>query len=452
MIIADPFLDHSSISDVSDRINHHLIDHYYTSFHHLHPVLAPKDVQDFEHGSSALKLVVQLLGSLYCSTTVNDYWIQGCRSHLPNSEDSGPDVVQANILYCIAFHAFDEHALARKCLAEAFTLARSLGMHQAEYTVSSERSSSVQESLRRTWWELLTVDAMMAARDGQNVVSEDLVNPSMLLPADQSLDTGSAVEAVAPFPHTLKAFRRRMFSEQTVCYSSYAYRIEAVLILRQVIIVAARTHITPDEVQSVNILLASWPHHLPQHLRDFIDAQGQVDYLMLQAHQIIHWGSMLLHFPRSNLFSRLPVQQGGNSCMQGNFNQVPFAPAYHHAIGAVRASKAIADMAALRLTPEDYSPMAICSFAFATMVQIAAGFGHGTACLQQHERRISLLLGLLKSFSPKTKLAAHAEQQVRRAAASLFRPSSSPDFTASQVDELAVLGGWGFDFNCDTWL
>jgi hypothetical protein len=69
-------------------------------------------------------------------------------------------------------------------------------------------------------------------------------------------------------------------------YSSYTYRIAAMRNMGHVL--AAGPMILPDEevINRLDARLVAWRLHLPESKREFINADGQLDEMLFQAHMI----------------------------------------------------------------------------------------------------------------------------------------------------------------------
>ncbi|CAD0048335.1 unnamed protein product [Aureobasidium pullulans] len=228
----------------------HVVNLYYSNFHPAHPILLPRHMYG-QNYPSYLRLVVQFIGSHYSASQSGDHLRIQTATALKDSSERTAFMVQARLLFAIAVHARGEPNEGLAMLQDAIELAISLGMNTKSFSSSNGGSiSCLEESFRRTWWELFVVEGIMSA------------------------------------------IHRRSTMKTTT----------AVQILSRVLSIAnAEAH--PDEVQAIDNSLAAWTHYVPPEKRDLISNSGEVDELLFQAHMVIHWATILLHMPRSELLS-----------------------------------------------------------------------------------------------------------------------------------------------------
>jgi len=91
-----------------------------------------------------------------------------------------------------------------------------------------------------------------------------------------------------PPPKTLIDFDDRFFADEPLMFSSYAYRIEAVRILGQVLICAGNGNPTDPSADAADEKLVTWMLHLPASKKELVDKNGKVDEMLFQAHMIIN--------------------------------------------------------------------------------------------------------------------------------------------------------------------
>lgn len=449
---AEPHFPTPSATDSeTDYTNEHLIDHFYTDFYPGHPILAPQSAHAWRHYPQCLKLVMQLIGSHYCCSTPSDSWYNSTEACFSGSLAQTHNEVQAYLLYCIILQSHNESNEARNVLSKAVNLAISLGMNLSAYAVTYGSGDGILvETLRRTWWELVVIDALIAAflRCDQLIKAKE-VDSDMPLPTESFSSQDFQIECSRVVD--LTAFKNRMFSGDDVCYPSSAYRIEAALALRRVLEISTAMEADADTIQSVDNCLAGWAYHLPPDKAQVTNTHGVVDHALFQGHVIIHCAIILLHFPRSNLLSKCPVSAGGLACAQKSSNKVPTSSPQVHATKALTASKSLSDLAALRSASQKVSPTFICGLTLAALVQLAAGHNEEQGYLEQYRNRLSLILGTLKCFGRNFAVAVRSEQQIRPLAANLCIKSNSTSTvpTTSGDNNLLDLSNFFFD---DIWL
>lgn len=150
-----------------------LVKLYYEHFHRCHPCVLPQhDLQRlYERTTDRESLtllidVMRFIGSLYScpdfTSRLRDKVVQGLRAAKRLTPD--PFLVQSHLLYSIALYWSAEKAQARDEINTAIEMALDLGMNHRLFAAEHGRGDAVlQESLRRTWWQLYCTDAYYAA-------------------------------------------------------------------------------------------------------------------------------------------------------------------------------------------------------------------------------------------------------------------------------------------------
>lgn len=340
---------------------------------------------------------------------------------LKNQLQRTPFMVQARLLFAIALHARNEPNEAMTVLSDAIDLAISLGMNTREFaSLNSGGLPCMEESLRRTWWELFVVEGIMSAAHRKPFMKTTTVASETLLPCENSTYSEGACFSGSFSP---SQFTDRHFADEDIEFSSSCYRIEAVQILSRVLAIA-NVEAHPDEVQAIDNSLAAWTHYVPPEKRDLISNSGEVDEMLFQARMVIHWATILLHMPRSELLAVHPAASD-IFCAKGD-RQMPSTDTKHaHASKATDASKELSNLAALRCPVQKHTPFFICGLVLASVVQLAACTLHNCRCMYQHRDRITLVVGLLKSLGQTWACAASVLVKIKKIAAKVLRPNST---------------------------
>ncbi|KAF1357002.1 hypothetical protein BDV97DRAFT_374572 [Delphinella strobiligena] len=335
-------------------------------------------------------------------------------------------MVQSLLLFSIAIHSRNESKQAEKFLARAVHMALELGMNKREFaTVNGRQQAIVEESLRRTWWELFIVDGLMAALHRKSSFPSSHVDLGTALPCEENV----FIEGIClPSPPTLAQFDGRLFADDEIQFSSFCYRIEAIRILSRVLDIAGTDEVHGDQLQAVDNALAGWVHHLPPAKADLVNNFGEVDEMLFQAHMIIQCSNIFLHFPRSDLLSTLP----GTAeivCARGGKQMNPASTQHMHAIKATDGSKELSNLAALRLPVQRHTPFFICGLVLSAIVQLSACAVHACHCMEQHRDRVTLIIGILKSLSQHWTIASTVLQQIKKVGAEVLQVRSKPGET-----------------------
>ena len=146
-------------------------DAFYHYFHAGHPFVLPKEffVRMLKEGSAPnLKVVMaamRYIGSLYVDAgparaTYLDEAMRMC--YAPSTPRDG-FLVQALLLLIIGLDGSCEQAKARELLADCERLALEIDLNKREFATMHGRGNPVlEESWRRTWWDLYVCDGMIA--------------------------------------------------------------------------------------------------------------------------------------------------------------------------------------------------------------------------------------------------------------------------------------------------
>lgn len=149
------------------------IDLYYKDFHRCHPFVLPQNCLQrlFEDKTKQANVtplisVMRFIGSLYA------YSNQSCQlreqvtiaiAEAPRDLQC-PFMVQCHLLYSIALYWSGEQSLSRDEIDTAIRIALNLAMNRRQFAVENGNGDPIlQESWRRTWWQIYLVDADFAA-------------------------------------------------------------------------------------------------------------------------------------------------------------------------------------------------------------------------------------------------------------------------------------------------
>ncbi|KAF7191820.1 hypothetical protein HII31_06865 [Pseudocercospora fuligena] len=332
------------------------------------------------------------------------------------SSERSPEMIQALIIYAIAVHARYEPGEAMTAITKAADIAIGLGMNRAEYAEAHGFNDPVvEESMRRTWWELYVADGYLASLHRHTTFRSNSVPSTAYLPCEESLYSNGLVVSEHA---TLDQFDSRHFADEERQFSSFCYRIDAIRIMARVMAVSTENETHADAIQAIDNAIAAWRFNLPNDKAGIVDHTGEVDQMMFQALLYIQSASIFLHFPRSELPISMPAA-AEIQCAQRHMAQVS-PTSTQHAAKALAASKDLANLASLPM--DKYSPFFICGLVFACVVQLSACSAYPRGSTEQNRDRVALLIGLLKSLSRHWSIAKYVSQQLRRAANEIFNP------------------------------
>lgn len=144
------------------------IDIYYRFFHHSHPILLPRQylLEQMEQGLLPYRIecAIKLNSSFFINSIITGSFGDTLDNVFNDDTPRDAHTVQAMLLFGIGLHACGvlEQSVHFMCLAGEIAI--ELGMHRNEFaTINGEGWPVLEESLRRTWWEVYAVDGIMAS-------------------------------------------------------------------------------------------------------------------------------------------------------------------------------------------------------------------------------------------------------------------------------------------------
>ncbi|KAK1243455.1 hypothetical protein MKX07_004083 [Trichoderma sp. CBMAI-0711] len=231
------------------------VDAFYKFFFPGHPFVLPREhlmsqserTADVSYG---LALIIAFIGSKYMHDSLSGEYRQGAERAL--SEQLVPN-------------GFNVQALMLLALA-------------LEWSV-------LEESWRRTWWELYVTDALFAGIRHLPTFTLWQVDADVDIPCEEE----QYIEGVIPLPRTLAEYDDRGFDEDDVGFSSYAYLIDTARILGTTLAAGDIANKSAYSlVKSAEANLMSWELHLPRSKRDPVRSDGTIDEILFKAHMVFN--------------------------------------------------------------------------------------------------------------------------------------------------------------------
>ncbi|OJJ50300.1 hypothetical protein ASPZODRAFT_57987 [Penicilliopsis zonata CBS 506.65] len=422
--------------DAEDRIDDRLVRLFYENFHGAHPILVPSSLFAGRRYPHFLHLVVAFIGSHYAPPGPSQQLLgERVATELAASPDRSPAMVQAQLMYAIALYARGHSGDAQAALGRSVAIALELGMYRRDFAPGRDIEA---ESMRRTWWELYIADVLMAVLHEKSIFQCSSVPYDVALPCEEAVYAGagsssssssSSSNHIIPEPPTLLDFKQRVFAADELAFSSFSYRIDATRILSRVLALNRLQECHRDHLQAVENALVSWINHIPAKKVDIVDAYGNVDEMIFQAHLTVNYAAMLLHLPRSHLQPVLPEAAAVTTAAAGTASLfAPWMPAHRppsftrlvHSIKATEASKQLSDFVSVCPSVHRHSPFLVSALVLCSVVQLATSLSHGDDCFDHHCNRVILVLGCLKNLRRTWAVADPAYHHVRTAAASIL--------------------------------
>lgn len=283
---------------------------FYYHYHAAHPFVLPKQHllrhkqetgQRLDHLIAAMKYVGALF--LDASPARASYLDEALRlCHSPTTPKDG-FLVQALLLLIVALDGSWEHEKARDLLGEAERVAIEIGLNTRQFAALHGRGNPVlEESWRRTWWDLYVCDGMVAGvHRVTNFLLYDVVS-DVALPCEdaeylsgvshKSLPTRDTLQCHAnwkqhiPQPMFMEDFDDQIFTGEDRPFSSFAFRIAAIRNLGRFMRCPPITFAEDENLAKLDANLTNWRLHLPPSKKDPIDKNCAPDEMLFQAHFI----------------------------------------------------------------------------------------------------------------------------------------------------------------------
>ncbi|KAF5673710.1 Zn(II)2Cys6 transcriptional activator [Fusarium circinatum] len=272
------------------------IDSFYQNFYAAHPFIPPKELiltLAPQISLEPLLAAIRWIGSLYIEQDSSRSLFTDASRLIDGAPLRNGFLVQAMLLVIIGLDGNRQEKKARKLMADARDISIQIKLNSRPFAATNGQGiPTLEESWRRTWWELYVVDALMSGVHQTNTFVLYDVPTDVGLPCEeQQYLTGQIPPPIRPYDtETLGLFDARP-------YSSYTYRIQCACIL-------GALQKAPSEVDHIARLLANWMLRLPPSKYDAY-CNGELDEMMFQAMMMWHAISILLHQPHSQLDSSL---------------------------------------------------------------------------------------------------------------------------------------------------
>ncbi|KAJ3947650.1 hypothetical protein N0V92_013139 [Colletotrichum tropicale] len=266
------------------------LDSFYHHFHASHPFALPKEwllriMRDTN--VEPLLAAIRWVGSLFLETGPARAGFLDEALRLVQDPTTTKDgfFVQALILLIVALDGSCQQEKARTLLGEAERIAIEQGMNTREYATQYGRGIPIlEESWRRTWWDLFVVDGMVAGVHRQtNFLLFDV-------PADAALpcEEHQFMSGNIPPSMTLAELEDQDFSGEEREFSSFSYRVLAGRNLGKFMRVPPIFGPEDENLARIEALLTNWRLHLPSSKKDALNQKLQSDEMIFQANMMTH--------------------------------------------------------------------------------------------------------------------------------------------------------------------
>jgi hypothetical protein len=375
----------------------YLIGLYYSHFHRSHPMLVPRANFAAQEYPDLLVIAACLIGQRFASFRAPESALPAAIAMAQSAE--GVEIrprIQAFILLALTSLGSHEMDLANTCLDYAVRLAIESKLDRLHSCLADSVSSTTQESLRRTWWELFAIDALLALLQGRApmITTSNAQTLPFVPVADELYELGDFSSKQPSYAE----FERRLFLRHPDKFCSHFYRIQAVLIVRRVQPLFTDHNVDSRELEAVCNDIASWSYHLADSSFALPDSLEDFDQTLIQAHLLVQIASIFLHFPRSHLPSCAPFATKV-TCLGKGLERMERST--QHGSSAIAASRELCRIASVPCSQATHSPMTICAFLLGSAVQLSSASINKTGTLSHSQpcrHRVVLMLSALKQI------------------------------------------------------
>lgn len=349
-------------SIASEAADDHLVDAYYHFIHPAHPFVIPRKQYEQDPGilPEYLKRAMRYIASHVRARCDDDV---GTVADIINTTIPADGYkVQTYLVLTIASYARCERGQGNMTLLQAITTAQQIGMHLEDFGYNE--APILRESWRRTWWELYSIASLIRVLTPTTMGLEAAFE--RLLPS-HDVDYNNCQTSES---RTLDEMQDRLFTDDNVRYSSFAYRVEAARILNDVMEATLQTsHHSDATFNSLSASIKSYLLSLPVPKQQAL-IDGKPDELMSCALMTINLASILVHLPRSGLSNIRTFQTVCATDRPTVFSD----NADSHSGSAMRAAEAITQLLVDRdvHSMQTLSPCFSCAIAIAVTVQLSA--------------------------------------------------------------------------------
>ncbi|CAG8030302.1 unnamed protein product [Penicillium salamii] len=427
-----------------------LVDSYYKKFHICHPFVLPKHHletlhQDPRRQQEFLPLIaaIRLVGNIYKERELSHPLKEHLEASISQAVASDPIIVQCRLLYSMALFWYEEKVDAKSQMDMANKLAIELQMFHCEFAVTQGADDLVlRESWRRTWWMLYIIEAYYAGTLGTMNFQVINIDATVELPCDEAdYESGNI-----PASKTLHEFDCREFDPRDIHFSSFGYLIGAVQCAASAIS-ATPTVVTAEDstyiMQAADASLDGWLRLLPPDRKQVMNAAGEVDELMFQAHLVIHVSTIGLHRPLSAL--KFNAIESESSCAREPPIDTPISDSVNiHTIRVKRAIEAQIQLLALPVRQFHHTPFTTCMVSEGTLALLSdCSFLLKGRELAIARDQIRMTIGCLKTlgeFWPRT--ARNVEEIQKIAQCVLGLACGGNNFNSPGLSDTPSLGYW----------
>ncbi|KAL1875207.1 hypothetical protein Daus18300_003278 [Diaporthe australafricana] len=406
------------ITTIADKC----FDSFYYHYHASHPFVLPREyffrhIRDSGQKLEHLQAAMRYVGSLFLDVgpARASYLDEALRLCYSSSTPKDGFLVQALMLLIVALDGSCQQDKARDILSDCERIAVEIGMNTRQFAAMHGRGNAIlEESWRRTWWDLYVIDGMVAGvHRVTNFLLFDLTT-DVALPCEES----EFLTGTIPSPMYMEDFDDQLFSGEDRSFSSFAYRVAAIRNLGRFMRCGPILFPEDENLAKMEAHLTNWRLHLPPGKRDPVDKNCLHDEMMFQGHFITTACTIMLHQPHSQLDSS--PARNVNSCAP--YSAVRSGEAYNiHTRHTVTAAADISKMITAPVGLTSHTHFFTCVITMSAIVQLSKWALYFLQDEDDLREQIRLSIGALSKLSAVWKAADNAAGQVRGVAREIYR-------------------------------
>ncbi|THV45880.1 hypothetical protein BGAL_0441g00040 [Botrytis galanthina] len=410
------------------------IEAFYYHFWPAHPFLLPRDnllrllkeKKQLEHLEAAMRYV----GSFFIDQApTTALCLEAERAIYRPDCPKDAFKVQAMLILCIGLDGYTYQEKALEVLTDAQELALQLGMNKRDFaSMHGNGWSSLEESWRRTWWEMFVVDGMIAGVHQKSFFPMKDIPAEVGLPCEES----EYINGNIPSPHFLTDFDDEDFEHRDYSYSSFTYRISAIRNLGRLLTgKMINPHPDSSAVDRLDAYLVNFRLHLPDNKRQLVSGDGKLDEMLFQANMITEAATIVLHRELSELDSSITTPI--TSCAPHH----PIMPGSNyniHASKTITAAQSISKLITLPVPLIRHTHFFTCVVTLASVVHLSCwSVLYPTLNDDDLKQQLKLNTGALKTLWQVWPSAGRAFGQVKGVASEIWQ----------RKKEVVERGWWG---------
>ncbi|KAK5988980.1 C6 finger domain transcription factor iacK [Cladobotryum mycophilum] len=394
---------------------------FYHYFHGSHPFALPKEHLlrvSKDRNIEPLLAAIRWVGSIFIDVGNSGPSLYEEAYRLIHDQQQARDgfMVQAMMLLIVALDGSCQNDKAAEILGNTETLALQIGLNTREFaTIHGRHDPVLEESWRRTWWDLFIIDGMIAGVHRATSFLLFDIPAGAALPCEEHQYMSGNI----PAPQYLEDLEDKEFLGDDRHFSSFSYRILCGRNLGRFMRTPPIWGPEDENLARIEALLTNWRLHLPESKKDALQKDGKLDEMMFQAHMMMYATSILLHQPHSQLDSS--PAKNITSCAP--YQLVPAGELFNaHTKHTIASAAGISRMITHRVPLLSHTHFFTCVITLSSIVHLnkwALFFiPHDDDDLRQ---QISLNIGALNSLSRVWGAAGRARGQVKGVAQEIYQ-------------------------------